>query len=346
MINLIVNIIMVLLSLFFSSIPILFYVWFVWWLDHNDREPLALIAVAFLWGALASIVISIVLEVVFAIPLLLFSEGVQNAVSYVLLAPIIEELSKSLILFVLFFHRRFNRMLDGIVYGAVVGFGFAASENLLYYISTYFTKGVGVWVIVVILRTMLTAVGHALYTSITGAGVSIMKFARQRWMRFVFPPMALLVAIVLHSLFNLGVVSTEFYSLLFFVISIVIVFFGVLAIAVAMFLGLHDEESCIRIQLADELRSGSITEGEYEIIQSYLKRRSRSFKILSEYGYAEYRAATRLFEFEMDLAFARDELSRASHDKQRKDLVKRINELRDAIRSTRKKLGDAVRLLK
>jgi RsiW-degrading membrane proteinase PrsW (M82 family) len=343
--DVILDIIMVLLSLFFSSIPIFFYVWFVWWIDHHDREPLVLIAVAFLWGAVASILISLVLETVFAIPMLLFSEGAQKAVSFVFLAPIIEEISKSLILLVFLFNRRFNRMLDGIVYGAVVGFGFAASENLMYYVSTYFTKGVGIWIIVVIMRTMLTAVGHAVYTAITGAGVSIMKFARQRWMRFVFPPMALLVAIVLHSLFNLGVISTELYSLLFFPISIAIVFFGVIAIAIALFLGLHDEGSCIRTQLADELRSGLITEGEYEIVQSYLKRRSRSFKILSEYGYTEYRAATRLFEYEMDLAFAKDELSRTSSEKQRKDVLRRINELRDSIRSTRKKLGDAAGLL-
>jgi len=342
----IVNIVMVLLSLVFSSIPILFYIWFVWWLDHHDREPFLLIAVAFFWGAVASIVISIAAEVVLSLPLLLFSQAIQNTVSYVVLAPLVEELAKSLILFALFFHRRFNRILDGIVYGAVVGFGFAASENLMYYVSTYFTQGIGVWVVVVVLRTVFTSVGHAVFTSITGAGVGLMKFARQKWMRFVFPPLAILMAVTLHSIFNLGAVLTEFYGLMFFLISMVVIFLSLVVVGVAMFLALHDEENCIKTQLADEIKKGVVTEMEYGILPSYLSRRRAPFRVLKEFGYREYRIASRLLELELDLAFAKDRYVNTADVKESKDHLKQVNELRSSIQKTRRDLGDAAGLLK
>ncbi|MFH1126216.1 MAG: PrsW family intramembrane metalloprotease [Candidatus Altiarchaeota archaeon] len=342
----IVNVIMVFLSFIVSSIPILLYIWFVWWLDHHDREPLVLIALAFFWGAVASIVISIVFELILSIPLFFFPEAFQKVANYVVLAPVTEEIVKSLILFILFFHRKFNRVLDGIVYGAVVGFGFAASENIIYYTSTYFTQGVGLWVIVVVLRTIFTSVGHAVWTSVTGAGVALMKFSRQKWMRFVFPPLAILTAVLLHSLFNLGAVLTEFYSIVFFVISTLVVFFGLVVIGVAISIALHDESTCIRTQLADELRNGVVTEEEYGLVHSYLRRRRASFRILAEYGYEKYRFANRLLDFELDLAFSKDEMDNSSSAKQRKELLKRVNGLRDSIKSMRKKLGESAKMLK
>jgi RsiW-degrading membrane proteinase PrsW (M82 family) len=338
--------IMVIFSFLVSSIPILFYIWFVWWLDHHDREPLILIAVAFFWGAIASIIISIILELIFSIPLVFFPEGVQNIASFVVLAPLIEEVVKSLILFTLFFHRRFNRTLDGIVYGAVVGFGFAASENFLYYTSTYFSNGLGIWIIVVILRTMFTSIGHAVFTSITGAGVALMKFSRQRWIRLLFPPLALLTAIVLHSIFNLGAVLTEYIGIGFFIISMLVVGVSLLAVGIIMAFGLIDESNCIKTQLADEIRTGTVTENEYEVISSYLKRRTTSFKILSKHGYQTYRQATRLMENQIDLAFNKDQLNNTTSDIKRKDLTKNINELRDKIRNLRKQLGQAAELIR
>jgi len=318
----------------------------VWWLDHHDREPLLLIAVAFFWGAVVSIILSVVVEVVLSLPLLFFSQAVQNTVNYVVLAPLIEEIAKSLILFALFFHRRFNRILDGIVYGAVVGFGFAASENLLYYVSTYFTQGVGIWVIIVILRTVFASVGHAIFTSITGAGVGLMKFSRKRWMRFVFPPLAILMAITLHSIFNLGAVLTDFYGLMFFLISTVIIFLGLVVVGVAMFLALHDEEICIKTQLSDEIKKGVVTEVEYRILPSYLNRRKATFRILKEFGYGEYRLASRLLELELDLAFAKDSYVNATDEKRSKDYLKQVNELRIAIQDARRKLGGAAGLVR
>jgi hypothetical protein len=89
-----------------------------------------------------------------------------------------------------------------------------------------------------------------------------------------------------------------------------------------------------------------VTENEYEVISSYLKRRTTSFKILSKHGYQTYRQATRLMENQIDLAFNKDQLNNTTSDIKRKDLTKNINELRDKIRNLRKQLGQAAELIR
>src|SRR5437879_9967802 len=45
-----------------ALVPTLFYALFIWWLDRHEKEPLPLLLVAFLWGAVPAILIAIVLE--------------------------------------------------------------------------------------------------------------------------------------------------------------------------------------------------------------------------------------------------------------------------------------------
>src|SRR6476619_6693825 len=120
-----------------ALIPTIFYALFIWWLDRHEKEPLPLLLVAFLWGAVPAIIIAIVLEVVIGFPVdqLISSDTGRELTSASVIAPVVEELVKALILVVLFlaFRREFDNVLDGIVYGAMVGLGFAFVENILYF---------------------------------------------------------------------------------------------------------------------------------------------------------------------------------------------------------------------
>ena len=60
-----------------ALIPTISYVLFVWWLDRYEKEPFWLLALAFLWGAIPAALVSIVLEIIFDIPIAaLGGEGV------------------------------------------------------------------------------------------------------------------------------------------------------------------------------------------------------------------------------------------------------------------------------
>src|SRR4028119_1669659 len=88
-----------------ALIPTLIYALLVWWLDRYEKEPLPLLVVAFLWGAVPAIILALVLEIGAGIPLsriILTEESLQFAeVSFV--GPIVEETVKAIILVVLFF---------------------------------------------------------------------------------------------------------------------------------------------------------------------------------------------------------------------------------------------------
>src|SRR6476646_7736841 len=130
-----------------TLIPTIFYALFIWWLDRYEKEPLPLLLVAFLWGAVPAVIIAIVLEVVIGFPVdqLISSDTGRELTSASVIAPVVEELVKALILVVLFlaFRREFDNVLDGIVYGAMVGLGFAMVENVLYLTSAASDGGIG-----------------------------------------------------------------------------------------------------------------------------------------------------------------------------------------------------------
>src|SRR5690349_12783989 len=128
-----------------ALIPTIFYALFIWWLDRHEKEPVPLLVVAFVWGAVPAIIIAIVLELVVGFPVeqLISSDTGRELTSASVVAPVVEELVKAIILVVLFlaFRREFDNVLDGIVYGAMVGLGFAMVENVLYLTSAAYDSG-------------------------------------------------------------------------------------------------------------------------------------------------------------------------------------------------------------
>src|SRR5262245_56206050 len=125
-----------------ALVPTLLYGVLLWWLDRYEKEPLPLLLVAFMWGAVPAIALALILEVVAGIPLQEFVlvDQTREITEAGLVAPIVEEAVKAVILVVLFlaYQREFDNVLDGIVYGAMVGLGFAFVENVLYFMFTAF----------------------------------------------------------------------------------------------------------------------------------------------------------------------------------------------------------------
>src|SRR5687768_1362105 len=113
-----------------SALPTTLYALLIWWLDRYEKEPLALLLVAFAWGALPAIGIALLFEL--ALTGVAAASPLGPGVARWGLAPLVEEPVKALALVGLFVFARgdFDGPLDGIVYGALVGFGFAMTENL------------------------------------------------------------------------------------------------------------------------------------------------------------------------------------------------------------------------
>jgi protease PrsW len=146
--------------------------------------------------------------------------------------------------------RDFNNLTDGIVYGATVGFGFAMTENLVYFIR--YAEVVNLAQLIAY-RTFFSGLMHALACGTFAAflGFAQFTFGRIPW-RYVL--LGFVPAIVLHMLFNF-LVSTESVSTLGLVL--ITIAFAVLCLSFMQ--SLRFEQKYIREELNREVEAGFLT---------------------------------------------------------------------------------------
>ncbi|GAA3177766.1 PrsW family intramembrane metalloprotease [Nonomuraea roseoviolacea] len=179
-------------------------------LDRLEPEPKLHLAFAFAWGAGVAIVLGVALTL--AGQALFTSAGygarVVDSMGTVFLAPVIEEALKGSALLLLLRRRReIDGLTDGIVYASMAGLGFAAVENVGYYLSAFLQNGVGATVQLFVMRGLIDPLGHPVYTSMIGLGVAY-ALTRRGAVRYAMVPLGYLAAVVLHGLWN-GAAATQ-----------------------------------------------------------------------------------------------------------------------------------------
>ncbi|MFC0008094.1 PrsW family intramembrane metalloprotease [Micromonospora siamensis] len=182
------------------------------WLDRYEPEPLLYLAFCFAWGASVATAASLTVNETAAG---LFKDwGLPQALTAVLVAPFIEELTKALgpILLLIFRRREFSGITDGLVYCGLSAIGFAMVENILYLGGYGYRVGVEEYgpatgvrqvIAIFIVRILLFGFAHPLFTSMTGVGLGIAARTADRRVRFLAPAAGLLLAMMLHGTWNL-----------------------------------------------------------------------------------------------------------------------------------------------
>src|SRR3954469_2173509 len=206
-----------LLGLIAATIPVPFYILLVLWIDRYEAEPLWLLATAFLWGATIAAFSSFLINSIGgALVTHIFDEATGSAFGAVISAPIVEESSKGLALFILFFWKKdeFDGIVDGIVYASMVALGFAMTENIKYYAQAALGGGSSLTGIVIV-RGMLSPFAHPLFTSMTGIGLGWARQTNNRFVKFVMPIAGLGLAMALHATWNLSAVLSSSSPLIF-----------------------------------------------------------------------------------------------------------------------------------
>jgi protease PrsW len=291
-----------LLSLIAALIPTLLYVAVIYWVDRYEREPLWLLSAAFLWGAIPSIIIALIFNELFSIPLyLLAGPYVGDFLTAVLIAPPVEEIAKglALLLIFLFWHREIDSWLDGIIYGAMVGMGFAMVENVFYYMYEFETSGIEGFSILVILRGFVFGLNHALYTAMTGLGIAMARLSTKRSTRILAPIAGLGVAIFLHALHNFSVSWGSLICLL----ALFANWGGTLFFIVMIVWSLAQEQRWIREYLQEEVDLGLISEEQYDVATSGFARVQRRLGYLFSGQWRNYRRTLKFYDRCSKLAF-------------------------------------------
>ena len=185
-----------------SIVPALGLALYVWKADVTMREPLWLLALTFslgvLFAAFAAILNSAFQPLLESIPL------VGMAFFFYLVVGPVEETVKWLAVRV-FAYKRFNAVIDGAVYGAMAGLGFAAIENLLYISQQYLTASqsglqlIGVTAGTAALRTF-AGPGHVIYSAFAGYYLGLARFNPEN--RGPIVVKGLLIAAFIHGTYN------------------------------------------------------------------------------------------------------------------------------------------------
>ncbi len=177
------------------------------WLDRNESEPAWLITIALLWGATVSTVISGIFNDTFS-AFATELTGNQLAAEFLaasLSAPFIEELSKGMAILFIFvlFREEFDNVLDGILYGALVGLGFATVENVMYYWQSGTTVGYGEMLGLAWARGVIGGIcSHVSFTAIIGCGFGLVRVLRKGWARWLIVPAMWLLGMGAHFAWN------------------------------------------------------------------------------------------------------------------------------------------------
>ncbi|MFB9569585.1 PrsW family intramembrane metalloprotease, partial [Saccharopolyspora hordei] len=140
--------------------------------DRLEPEPRVNLVLAFGWGAGVAILGALIVNsVTGALLAPAVGPAAADGITASVVAPVVEESFKGALLLYLLLVRRheIDGPTDGIVYASMCGLGFAMVENVLYYM-----RGIddGSLAFMVVLRGVISPLGHPLYTSMIGLGVA------------------------------------------------------------------------------------------------------------------------------------------------------------------------------
>lgn len=279
----------------------------MYWLDRYEKEPKRLLGGVFGWGAIVAVVGALILQILLGQGVLILtgSEALEEIAGSSLFAPVTEEILKGLavLLVFLFFHHEFDSVLDGIVYASITALGFAATEDVLYYFSSFTEEGVGGLLALVFLRLVIFGWQHAFFTSFTGIGLAVARMNHNPLIKVGAPLLGLGVAVFTHSLHN---------SLLTFLNNMI----GLVAAAFVAWTGwlfmflfivwlIYREKTWLRQYLDEEVRRETITLAQYQSACSPFGQSKARMHAMSK---GNFRQTVRFFQLCAELAHKKRQL--------------------------------------
>jgi len=163
----------------------------IYYLDEYDKEPLWLLAIAFIFGAMNLHLDVDVLEFLFS-----YIDAENNLLRLgeeALSVSITEELLKFLVvILILYPNKNFDEPFDGIVYAVFVGMGFATAENLAFVMQGSASLA--------ILRMLSAVPAHFVFAVIMGYYLGKAKTEKKNKVLYLI--LSLLIPIIFHAFYD------------------------------------------------------------------------------------------------------------------------------------------------
>ncbi len=308
----------------------LIYLILVRFMDLNEKEPLWAVGLLFFLGALAATILPLLVSSV-VLELSTFwgavAEEVAKFVAFALGAAVLAAVARSR------GWSEISGLMDGVVYGTAVGFGFATGEAFVRELLSagVFDEALGAGPFTTLWTTALSGLSDGLFGAIIGAGFGAAVGARSALKRVGYPIAGLVVAIIVHAAYtqlaqgdSLG--GSAGLARVWIALIIPIVFVG----AVVVFALLRERRS-IRDELSDERETGAVTDEELGILKSFVARRSRYIKAFARGDFDGWLALRELHNRQVQLALAKGRMSRESDPESRAETEAEVERLRISV---------------
>ncbi len=300
------------------AIPLVF-LWLVRRLDLYASGTFDAIIVCFSWGVLSFIAAYLIHRE--ALP------WVGRGLLVVVVAPIIEELLKSL---VLVYHVRrpdFTYFVDGAIYGFAVGTAFAILETPYYLV----TRGGGLEM--ALLRSFSTSLMHGSASALVGVALGRLRFGHGPT-RVASLLLGWAGAIALHMAFNHVVNGPR--GLLVLVMGVAIGLSGVALTVMFILWGLREERSWLR----DTLGLGvGVSVGESAMVQRIENFDTLLAPIAERFGEEKREQVEEFLRLQARLGLKRKTQELTPDPKLRAQLALQVDELRDRVDVLRRAVG-------
>jgi RsiW-degrading membrane proteinase PrsW (M82 family) len=293
-------------------------------IDQFEPEPAVMIAIAVLWGGVVALSFSAITNS--ALLTFLQTQLPPNAVESwgaALVAPIDEEFYKGagLVMIFLIARSEIDGLMDGLVYGAMIGLGFQVMENVQYFIHAAAQSGAGQIGPVVgtfFVRVLLAGLySHMLFTGLFGFGFAFYVTRRSApWAvrAGVFALFAVL-AWAAHFVWN----SPWLDSLMAgsageFILGLIIkgLPFLILVVLLWIFAGRRESQAFSRL-MSEEVGSEAVTQEEFQVLRSSRRRRTALRHMRRQKGPGARRLLKQLMREQMNLALFHSKLDGRGH---------------------------------
>jgi len=196
--------------------PAAFWLWYFYNKDRYEPEPLSWILMVYIFGIVVTIPVAFIEGILSII--------VSDFLIVVMVAPIVEEAGKYLVVKKTVWESlEFDEPVDGIIYAAAAGLGFATLENVIYVFSALETSLL-LALQTGLLRALISVPGHVLFSAMWGYSLGKARFLPQEQRTGVIAT-GLILAMAFHALFNLLLYDAIGFAVLILVVIPLLWFF-------------------------------------------------------------------------------------------------------------------------
>lgn len=320
-------------ALWVAVIVAIIYLILVRLADMNEKEPLWAVAVIFLFGFVGAIIL------MFAVDSTVLEFNLWGSAIW-------EEVVRFLALFAgiltlnAFSSSRgwseLGGMLDGIVYGATAGLGFAVGQAFVHDVmmpqhagplaaALAPSFGTLVW------TTALKGLSDGLFGAIMGAFFGAAAYRRTAIERIILPVVGLAVAVVVHFGYRklaYGNALGGSTGMMQLWIALLIPLAFIIALIIY---SLAWEKHAIREELVGEAAGGAVTSDELAVLGGAVSRKGKYLGMLLSGQCRQYSASRAIANWQVELAMTKRRLSREQDPHRRQVLEAEVGRIREAI---------------